>query len=588
MSLSFSFSGINMILSIDISDKRLKVTPNGPYHIHGVTGFITVDSADNLPEVPIFGVIYQDLSTCDMFIPQCDGYRKLVADQIAMNGIFKTTTSENGRLMVSQILSRKYVGGNIAPPTYCDFSVESLEKLYTSDAATKHLIIVDGELRIWQNDHNYGLVLMNKLKLDKFVKGSSSKASSLGFSPTIVVNPEDLGFSKQSFMSDLIQESKLPTGTKIKISGFSGSSEPMFKESHNMVGTTKVAVPKTFIVDADVLTVGIRDQSAGISDEMAASQVAIRGITRFVQFKGLVSFPNRSTPGTLYQDTVSNFLYISDREHYRQLLLGPKFIRGLKIIRRLPSSGYSISEYGNPIYGIVDKIKDVESLTSSQEYIYVRLGFMFMRSNEYPNAEINRFKLGPWINISKMKDMMVNQAKDCTCLTSHDKIGFLKQSFSLDAGFTTSEPNSQSLTPNHQEGNNMPSIQGVNINFNLLQAVAETPKDDLSTFTADVDNGELAAAIRESLAADRKAKLASAAQEFVKVFRAAELTTAAAVEGIRAARRAEEQHRKTLNTIKRAQQYAIETNNALPLVCAMVNTTEHVVPAAWKPKNAKK
>lgn len=358
MSLSFSFSGINMILSIDISDKRLKVTPNGPYHIHGVTGFITVDSADNLPEVPIFGVIYQDLSTCDMFIPQCDGYRKLVADQIAMNGIFKTTTSENGRLMVSQILSRKYVGGNIAPPTYCDFSVESLEKLYTSDAATKHLIIVDGELRIWQNDHNYGLVLMNKLKLDKFVKGSSSKASSLGFSPTIVVNPEDLGFSKQSF--------------------------------------------------------------------------------------------------------------------------------------------------------------------------------------------------------------------------------------SLDAGFTTSEPNSQSLTPNHQEGNNMPSIQGVNINFNLLEAVAETPKDDLSTFTADVDNGELAAAIRESLAADRKAKLASAAQEFVKVFRAAELTTAAAVEGIRAARRAEEQHRKTLNTIKRAQQYAIETNNALPLVCAMVNTTEHVVPAAWKPKNAKK
>ncbi|MCK9234692.1 MAG: hypothetical protein M0R77_00090 [Gammaproteobacteria bacterium] len=92
-------------------------------------------------------------------------------------------------------------------------------------------------------------------------------------------------------------------------------------------------------------------------------------------------------------------------------------------------------------------------------------------------------------------------------------------------------------------------------------------QDDLSHHTSSFNllGDELKEALNEAKAEQRKAVMREAVNEIIKLDQKYEACVKANVENIRAARKAEAQSQVRLKELNRAKQYAMETQNFLPL-----------------------
>lgn len=131
----------------------------------------------------------------------------------------------------------------------------------------------------------------------------------------------------------------------------------------------------------------------------------------------------------------------------------------------------------------------------------------------------------------------------------------------------------------------------IDINVGVLEALAgqEQPKDEFTALlNAGVpDNSEIASAMAEVFANDRKERVKAAAGEIIKLLRVADSVVADNVTSIRNARLIERRAKAKLDRIALARTYGIETNNMLPLVSALSDDENHVVPSSYKPKGKK-
>lgn len=127
------------------------------------------------------------------------------------------------------------------------------------------------------------------------------------------------------------------------------------------------------------------------------------------------------------------------------------------------------------------------------------------------------------------------------------------------------------------------------INVAALQALVHKEGDEFDALMSldgsnGTSNSALNDALTEVLQAEKKAKIAKAAGEVLKVLQVAEAKMQTMVTEVRCMRMKEKAHLAQLKRIETARAYARDTMNLMPLVSAIKGDNEHLIPATWKKK----
>ena len=131
----------------------------------------------------------------------------------------------------------------------------------------------------------------------------------------------------------------------------------------------------------------------------------------------------------------------------------------------------------------------------------------------------------------------------------------------------------------------------INTSVILDLANAETPNDEFTKMLGtEVQNSELAEAIRAASAEDRKVKVQAAAKEIVSLIAASGDDITSTVAKIRSLRAEEKRLLERVRSIETAKAYGQETMNFVPLTAILTGNPmllanpKSVIPANFKPK----